>query len=208
MRNQILALCAATLLGFASSANATVITIADCYTGDCGNLTGSITVTITDDTLNENPGTDDVKVVIANGTNGFIDQLGLFYTGGLSGAPAIQLFSGSGGTGTPSLGLGSCATDNSSQGLNVCFDFPQPNAARFDAGDTVTFYIDSLTAALLASNFADGAFAHINEVDGGGGSAKIIGDNPPQAPEPATLVLLGVGAVSATLARRRRRARA
>ena len=94
VRNQILALCGATLLGFASS------TVCDgnhncrLLQGDCGNLTGSITVTITDDTLNGNPGTDDVKVVIANGTNGFIDQLRLFYTGELSGAQRPSSYSG------------------------------------------------------------------------------------------------------------------
>jgi hypothetical protein len=191
----------ALLLMSARSAHATAITISDCYTGDCANLIGSISLTITDDSSNENSGADDLKFVIVNNTNGFVDQLGLFYTGGLSGAPAIEGFVGTGGTGQPALSLAKCSTDNSLQGLNVCFDFPQPNATRFDAGDSVTFFLDSNTAAFLASSFVTtGAFAHNNEVDGGGGSAKITDRS---VPEPGALLLMGSALLSAMIARRR-----
>ena len=103
------------------------------------------------DLADENDGDDDVKFVIANNTNGFVESLGLLYAGGLEGDTAIEGFSGTGGTGQPTLILGECNPDNSGQSLNVCFDFPQPNAARFDAGDTVTFFLDSATASLLES---------------------------------------------------------
>jgi hypothetical protein len=187
----------------APSAEAATILINSCYTGDCGGLTGSVTVDITADLLNENSGADDLKFVITNGTNGFIDQLGLFYSGGLSGSPAIVSFTGTGGTGAPTLGLAACSTDNSGQGLNVCFDFPQPNGSRFDAGDSVTFFVDSNSAAYVAALFlTNGGFAHINEIGAGGRSAKIT-DGSRTVPEPVSLALLGSG-LFAFAARRRR----
>jgi hypothetical protein len=205
MKKATLAACA--MAGFvlsAPSADAAVFTIGDCFTGDCGNLTGSVSITITDDLLDENPGSGDVKVVIANNTNGFIDQLGVLYSGGLPADSTIAGFTGTGGTGEPVLQLGTCNTDNSGQSLNVCFDFPQPNATRFDAGDTVTFFLDSITTAILESVFdQDSSFAHVNEVAGGRGSAKITFQDLTDLPEPGTLLLFATGALGAALARRR-----
>lgn len=206
MKSVSLAACAAALLLMsAASANAAPITIGACYTGDCLNLTGTISLTITADSSNENSGDDDLKFVIANNTNGFIDQLGLFYSGGLSGAPVIEGFVGTGGTSEPTVSLAECNTDNSSQGLNVCFNFRQPNRTRFDAGDTVTFFLDSNSAGLSASSFAStAAFAHINEIAGGRGSAKTT--DIVRVPEPGILLLMGSGMLGAVIARRRKTA--
>jgi hypothetical protein len=210
----LLALMGCLALG-ASSAEASVITIADCYTG-CAGLTGFVRVTVTeDDGINQNnPATGDLKVVIENLTNGFIDEIGLFYfPTGLPGTSVIQSFTPSGSTGAPTLTSGQCATDNSGQPLNVCIDFPQPNATRFDAGESVTFFIDSTVALNENFFFFTGGFAHIQEIGGGTGSAKTT-DTTPGTPdprsvvsEPATLALFG-SALTAAARRRRKSHRA
>src|SRR6476659_9316537 len=95
LKNFFLTALAVAMIGAAAPAHASSITINNCYTGSCGTLTGSVTVTISDDAgINENnPATGDVKLVIVNSTNGFVDQVGLLYTGGLPATTAIQGFS-------------------------------------------------------------------------------------------------------------------
>jgi hypothetical protein len=192
---------------FVTDAAAAPISISSCYTGDCGSLTGSVIVTITDDILNENAGSDDIKLVIQNLTNGFVDEIGLQYSGGLPGLPAIEGFTPSHSTGQPSIVLGECQNDNSGQSLNVCFDFPNSNASRLKAGQSVTFFLDSNVVSFDADLFMEGrAYAHIQGLPEGG-SVKII--DPPttrtQVPEPASILLLGSGVAAVTAWRQRRR---
>ena len=206
----------------ATPASATSITLssASCFTGSCASLTGQINITITDDDppggTNQNAGsTGDVKVVIQNATNGFIDEIGLFYTGGLPANTTVEGFSGTGGTGAPGLTFSLCQNDNSGQTLNNCHDFASNNADRFDAGDTATFFLDSDTVAIFSNLFSSTAgYAHIQEIAGGEGSAKItVGtpNNPPgpptvaSTPEPASLFLLGSGVLVAANRIRRRK---
>jgi hypothetical protein len=202
------ALMFAAVVAGAQAAEGSPIAISTCYTGDCSVFTGSLIVTITDDTNDENNGTGDVKLVVDNRTNGFVDEFGLLYRGGMTGAPAIEAFRSTGTAHPPSLLLGGCQNDNSGQGLDVCFDFPNSQSMRLHPGESVTFFVDSTSAAFLASHFdARGGYAHIQGLPGGG-SVKLVDTQYTNAvPEPASLVLLGSGlaAVAATRWRKKKR---
>ncbi|AMY12921.1 PEP-CTERM motif [Luteitalea pratensis] len=200
--------------GLATTANAATIYIGDCYTGACGTLTGSVRVDLTQWSA------DQTRLVITNNTNGFIDELGLFYTGGLPANTIIAAFSALTGTvAQPSLSFAPTQNDNSGQALNVGFDYQNSNqgGGRFEAGEAVQFNLDSATANIniLANLFTNLGFAHIQAIAPGGGSAKITAcvapdancDNipdTPDVPEPTVMALLGLGLFSAGLARRRK----
>jgi hypothetical protein len=199
---------------FAQRAEAAVITISTCVseTG-CDVFTGSIEVTITND-AGDNAGDGDLKVVIKNLTNGYIDEIGLKYgTSGLTGSPIVENFHADIGTsGPPTLGPSCQNIGNISEAVNLCFDSPSPNSTRFKAGDQITFYIDSNTVDYDEANFdVNVGYAHVQGLPQGR-SVKLT-DTPDeenkidQVPEPASLLLLGLGATAAAATRRRQQSK-
>jgi len=204
-------------LGAGSNAQAVTITLGACYTGGCSDLVGTIAIEITADTLAQNSGVGDVKFVITNNTNGFIDELGVRYTGGLPAGTAIENFTVPvGNVSLPSLSFGPTQNDNSNQSLNLGFDYQNSNSGggRFNAGEQVQFFLDSESADILVALFANAGFAHVQGLPGNPSSARITacqapdancdGQPPVPVPEPTTLALFGLGLLGAGFARRRR----
>ena len=196
-----------------TAVEAAPITLSQCYTGECEALTGSVEITVTDDVLDENDGAGDLKLVIHNLTNGFVDEIGLSYHDGLAANSAIEQFTASHSAGAPTLTFTECQNDNSGQSLNVCFDFQNSTSTRLKAGQSVTLFLDSATAPLWSTSLIDtAAYAHIQGLPEGG-SVKIVpesffsitGVEAVSIPEPATMLLLAGGFSAIAIRERRRR---
>jgi hypothetical protein len=190
-----------------ATASAAVFTLNTCATGDCGNFSGSVTITITDNVSD----TNDVNFNVVNNSNGDIDYLRFGYLTAPTGNGQVTNFVANpvGSAGAPSASFGS--GNDAGFAYNVDIDFPNSAGARFDAGESVSFALGSSSNFNFNESGFATSLAHVISLKIGGQSVKITtggggsnGGGGQTVPEPASLALFGFAALAAGNRLRRR----
>jgi hypothetical protein len=191
---------AAAMLALApAKADAAVFTFSSCLTADCGNVTGSVSVSVLDNGNN-------LLISVQNNTNGDLDYLRFFNNPLPTGTAQITNFVVNTGTvGAPTASFG--AGTDASLAYNVDIQFPNPAGTRFNPGEAASFTLGSSTGFNLNVSDISPVLAHVISLSMGGQSVKLTTGTPGSGgfsvPEPMSLALFGLAALVA--ARRNRR---